>query len=221
MTEKLLHIWVFYRKDITMPDNIFKRLRLEKTERTVMRGEGKKIAVKKPLTTTQLAKELHISQSTVDNAERGIVPSLSTIDEYHNYFHVPYSTLLGETECENIDNLHINMELGLSDASITTIKSLSPIARTMLNTFLGQNVNTELLFYNLADIIYSMTERLKQNGNNKNEDGYLKLKQMAVDLFLNYMKNITFGDLKNVLLQLEHQQELIDCVDISSDPTTK
>lgn len=204
-----------------MADNIFKQLRLKKTERTVMRGEGKKIAVKKPFTTTQLAKELHISQSTVDNAENGEIPSLSTVTAYHNYFHVPYSTLLGETECENIDNLHINMELGLSDASITTIKSLSPIARAMLNTFLVQSENTELLFNNLADIIYSMTERLKQNGNNKNEDDYLKLKQMAVDLFLNHMKNITFGDLKNVLLQLEHQQELIDCVDISSDPTTK
>lgn len=204
-----------------MSDNIFKRLRLEKTERTVMRGEGRKIAVKKPLTTTQLAKELNISQSTVDNAEKGIILSLSTIIAYHEYFHIPYSTLLGETECENIDNLHINMELGLSDASIATIKSLSPIARAMLNTFLGKNGNTELFFYNLADSIYSMTEHLIQNGNNKNEDGYLKLKQTAVDFFLDYMKNITFGDLKNVLLQLEYQQDLIDSLDISSDSTAK
>ena len=193
-----------------MSDNIFKKLRLEKTEKTVMRGEGKKIAVKKPLTTTELAKELNISQATVDNAENGILKSLSTVIAYHDYFNIPYSTLMEESESESIDNIHINMELGLSDNSISTIKSLSPISLAMLNSFLGKGEYAELFFYNLADIIFSMTEQLKENGYNKNENGYLQLRQQATHLFTDYMKTISFKDLGKILLQLEHQQNLID-----------
>jgi len=203
-----------------MSDNIFKALRLTKTEKVVMRGEGKKIAVKKPLTTTELAKELHLSQPTVDNAENGKITSLSTVMAYHEYFKVPYSTLLGETECKSIDNLHINMELGLSDNSISSIKSLSPIALSMLNCFLGKGEYTELFFYQLADMVFSMTEQLKQNGYNKNEQGYLFLKQQSTDLFVNYMKNISFKDLEKILLQLEHQQELNNKINFSVDLTT-
>ncbi len=203
-----------------MSDNIYKTLRLEKTEKTVMRGEGKTIPVKKPLTTTELAKELHLSQPTVDNAENGKITSLSTVIAYHDYFNIPFSTLLGETECENTDNLHINMELGLSDNSISSIKSLSPISLAMLNCFLGKGIYTELFFNNLADLIFSMTEQLKQNGYNKNEQGYLFLKQQATDLFINYMKNISFKDLEKTLLHLEHQQELISKINLSDDLTT-
>ena len=203
-----------------MPDNIFKTLRLTKTEKTVMRGEGKKIAVKKPLTTTELAEKLHISQATVDNAENGILKSLSTVIAYHDYFHIPYSTLLEETECENIDNVHINMELGLSDSSISSIKSLSPVSLAMLNCFLGKGASTELFFNNLANAIFSMAEELKQNGNNKSDNGYLLLKQQATNLFTDYMKSITFKDLEKLLLQLEHQQELIDSIEVSDTLTT-
>ena len=203
-----------------MPDNIFKTLRLKKTEKTVMRGEGKKIAVKKPLTTTELAKKLNISQATVDNAENGILKSLSTVIAYHDFFHVPYSTLLEETECENIENLHINMELGLSDNSIASIKSLSPISLAMLNCFLGKGVHTELFFLNLSSTIFSMTECLKENGNDKTDSGYLLLKQHAINLFTNYMKDITFKDLEKVLSQLEHEQELIANIDTFDNFTT-
>lgn len=203
-----------------MPDNIFKTLRLTKTEKIVMRGEGKKIAVKKPLTTTELAKEMNLSQSTVDNAENGILKSLATITAYHNRFKIPYSTLLGETETEDINNFHINIELGLSDNSISTIKSLSPISLAMLNCFLGKGPCTELFFYSLANTIFSMAEELKQNGNNKNDNGYLLLKQRISNLFTDYMKSITFKDLEKILMQLEHQQELIDSIDISDRLTT-
>lgn len=221
VTAKIIkYLGIFKERLITMSDNIFKTLRLTRTERTVMRGEGKKIAVKKPFTTTQLAEELHISQATVDNAENGTKLSLSTVIAYHDYFHVPYSTLLGETECIEIDNIHINMELGLSDNCISSIKSLSPISLAMLNTFLGKGEYTELFFYSLANVIFSMTEHLKENGNDKSENGYLLLKQHATDLFIDYMKNITFKDLKKILLQLEYQQKLINNIENSDDLTT-
>lgn len=192
-----------------MSENIFKELRLKHTKETVMRGAGKKIPVEKPLSQTKLAKELHISQSTLDKAEKNGTASFSTIEAYHDYFKIPYSTLLGETECEKTHNVHINMELGLSDDSISTLKSLSTVSLSMLNVFLGHGEKTELFFYNLANIIYSMTEQLKQNGNTKNDYGYMQLRQMSQDLFMDYMKNITFHDLKKVLLEMEAQQEAL------------
>ena len=78
-----------------MSENIFKELRLKHTKETVMRGKGKKIPVEKPLSQTKLADELHISQSTLDKAEKNGTASFSTIEAYHDYFKIPYSTLLG------------------------------------------------------------------------------------------------------------------------------
>lgn len=43
-----------------------------------------------------------------------------------------------------------------------------------------------------------MTEYLIQNGNDKNDPKY------------NKMRTITFKDLKEVLLKMEHQQQIID-----------
>lgn len=205
-----------------MSDNIFKRLRLEKTERIVMRGEGKKIEVPKPLTTTQLAKELNLSQSTVDNAENGKIPSLFTVSAYHDYFNVPYSTLLGETDTEELDNIKINKEYGLTDKTLATIKNLSPIARSMLNVFLSNSSldndsktdynNVEFFFYNLADIGYSMVNRLAEVSSdkdhlNKDDDVYRLLRQKMTDLFMDYMHTLKMGDLINVLVQIEKQEQ--------------
>lgn len=208
-----------------MSDNIFKRLRLEKTERTVMRGEGKKIAVKKPLTTAQLAKELHISQSTVDNAENEKNLSLSTVIAYHDYFNIPYSTFLGETDTEKLNNIKINKKYGLTDKALATIKNLSPIARSMLNVFLSNSSldndsrtgynNVEHFFYSLADIGYSMVNRLAEvspdkDHLNKDDDVYRLLRQKMADLFMDYMHTLKMGDLISVLIQIEKQEQWLD-----------
>lgn len=201
-------------------DNVYKRLRLEKTKKTVMRGEGKTIPVEKPFSQTELAEQLHISQSTLDKAENGELPSLSTVTAYHDFFHVPYSTLLGETDTYDSDNLHLNKELGLSDDCIATIKNLPPISLAMLNCFLGKKEYTELFFYNLADIIYSMSIQLTQNGNDSGESGYLRLRQHAEQLLIDYVKTLTDKDLKKVLTQLDQQQQAIDSINYLNEPFT-
>ena len=197
-------------KDYTMADNIFKQLRLERTEETVMRGEGKSIEVKRPYTGTRLAKELNISQTTLDNVENGKSPSLAVVEAYHKYFKIPYSTLLGETSIEDINNFNINMELGLTDASIATIKGMNPISLAMLNAFLSKEEDTIYFLGNLAENVYSMTEYLIQNGNDKSDPKYIKMRDITKELFMDYMRNITFKDLKDVLLKMEHQQQIID-----------
>ncbi len=113
--------------------NIFKKLRLERTEKTVMQGKGKNIAVRKPLSQTALAKELGINQATVSEAENLSIekhqyPAFATLMAYKEYFHIPIATLVGETDTEKLDNIKINLEYGLTDKALATIKSLSPVA---------------------------------------------------------------------------------------------
>lgn len=193
-----------------MEDNIFKRLRLERTEETVMRGKGKTLEHKRPYSGTKLSEELHISQTTLDNVENGKSLSLGVLEAYHNYFNIPYSTLLGETSIENLENFNVNMELGLTDASIATIKGMQPIALAMLNAFLSKEADTIYFFGNLAEQVYSMTEYLIQNGNDKSDPKYIIMRDMTEEIFMDYMRNITFKDLKDVLLKMEHQQQLLD-----------
>lgn len=189
-----------------MEENIFKWLRLNRTEETVSRREGKTVEVKKPFSTTKLAQKLHISQSTVDKAENGISLSLSTVEAYHDYFHVPYSALLGELDILDTGNLNINKELGLSDNSISSIKGLSPIALAMLNVFIGKGKDTEAFLYSLADITFSIGHCLERNGNNKNDIEYQNLRNRVINLFMDYMHLFSFKDFRQVLRQIEKRQ---------------
>ena len=132
------------------------------------------------------------------------------LEAYHNYFNIPYSTLLGETSIDDLENFNVNMELGLTDASIATIKGMQPIALAMLNAFLSKEADTTYFFGNLAEQVYSMTEYLIQNGNDKSDPKYIIMRDMTEEIFMDYMRNITFKDLKDVLLKMEHQQQLLD-----------
>lgn len=210
--------------------NIFKELRLKRTEQTVMQREGKKTAVKKPLSQSALARELGINQATVSEAEnlsieKGQYPAIATLVAYSKYFHVPYSTLLGETDTEKLDNIKINKEYGLTDKALATIKNLSPVARSMLNVFLSNSSlgndsrtgynNVEHFFYSLADIGYSMVNRLAEvspdkDHLNKDDDVYRLLRQKMADLFMDYMHTLKMGDLINVLVQIEKQEQWLD-----------
>lgn len=189
-----------------MEENIFKWLRLNKTEETLSRREGKTVEIKRPFSTTKLAKELHISQSTLDKAENDKSLSLSTVEAYHNYFHVPYSALMGEMDILDTNNLNINKELGLSDNSISSIKGLSPIALAMLNIFIDKGNDLETFLYSLANITFSIRSCLKQNGNNKNAIEYQNLRIKAANLFMEYMHLFTFKDFRKVLQKIEKQQ---------------
>jgi len=204
-----------------MEDNIFKRLRLERTQKIVMQGEGRKIPVPKPLSGTELADKMNIHQTTVSNAENGIFKSLSTYIAYHDYFHVPYSTLFGETDIMDINNLTVNKELGLSDDSITTIKNLSPIARSMLNVLLSKQHNTDNFFNTLAEYIFSMYMYLNDSETSKNDESYQQLRKLALHSFEDYMKTITFQDLKKVLIALDEQQQMISEHEYSSEELTE
>lgn len=190
-------------------DNIFKWLRQNRTEKIVMQGEGKKIPVKKPLSTEELAKGLHISKTTVRDAEKAediADVSMATVRAYHDYFHILYSTLFGELDIKDMDNLNIHMELELTDDSISSIKDLSPIALAMLNTFMGKDADTENFFYRLADITFSMIDCLKRNGNDKNDIEYQTIRNRAGDLFMDYMHTFHIIDFKKILIQIEQQQ---------------
>lgn len=174
-----------------------------------MQGEGKKIPVKKCLSCKELAKELDISPTTVakvENPKTMEAVSLSTIKAYSDYFHIPCSTLLGETDIENKDNLNIHKELGLSDSSISTIKSLSPIALAMLNTFVSKGVETEKFLCGLANVTYSILDCLSQNGKNKKDIKYRTIRNEASSLFMKYMHIFNFKDFKKILIQIEEQQ---------------
>ena len=186
-----------------MEENIFKWLRLNRTEETVSRREGKTVKVKKPYSTTKLAQELHISQSTVDKAENDISLSLSTVKAYHNY-------LLGEMDILDTNNLKINEELGLSNNSISSIKELSPIALAMLDVFIGKGKDTEAFLYSLANITFSIRNCLKRNGNNKNDIEYQDMRKKAANLFMDYMHLFSFKDFRKTLQQIEKQQNELE-----------
>lgn len=80
----------------------------------------------------------------------------------------------------------------------------------MLNAFLSKEGDTIYFFGNLAENVYSMTEYLIQNGNDKSDPKYIKMRDITEEIFMDYMRNITFKDLKDVLLKMEHQQQIID-----------
>lgn len=204
-----------------MEDNIFKRLRLEHTRKTVMQGEGKTIPVIKPLTATELSKKMHMGQNTVSYAEKGVIKSLSTYIAYHDYFKVPYSTLFGETETMNINNLAINNELGLSDDSIKTIKKLSPTSRSMLNVLLSKQQDTDLFLSDFAELIFCMYTYLNNSETMKSDTEYQELKRLTLNRFEKYMKTISFKDLKQLLISLDEYNQTISEIDYSEEELLK
>lgn len=110
--------------------NIFKELREKKT---IGRWN-------EPYTQSALAKAMGIKQQTVAKAENGHSPSYNTVKKYHEYFGVPYNSLFGEGRALEEKNSNISKELNLSDESINTIKQLSPIALSLLDTMLSDEL---------------------------------------------------------------------------------
>ena len=156
-----------------------------------------------------MAKKLNISPTTLreaelaENIESVLLP---TITAYCDFFNVPYSYLFGEMDIENKDNLNIHKELGLSDNSISTIKSLSPIALAMLNTFVGKGKETEKFLNGLANVTYSIIDYLKWNGKNKNDIEYQNIRNNTANLFMDYMHIFNSKDFKKILIQIEEQK---------------
>ncbi len=181
-------------------------LRLERTKRSrIERGVGKKVDIPKYLTQKELAKKLCISQQTVAKAESGDEPSLNTIRAYHDYFKVPYNTLLGESSSLVEQNVKINQELGLSDECISTIKNMSYKSLTMLNAFMSLNSETNNFFSYMADFL---TERDIQK-TNKASIYELSIKaSLMKDFYLQYLECIPHKELENVYRLTEDEKAL-------------
>ncbi len=155
-----------------MEKNIFRRLRetTVATDRPV--GRGHNVYEEKYYTQAELARRMGIEKSTVDRAENiesylkksksknkresGI--SIYTLKRYHEYFDVPYETLLGESDALKRENVDISSELGLTDEAIDTIKKVTGVeginyskaSRLMFNAFIGNEIMTPMFFDNLA-----------------------------------------------------------------------
>lgn len=185
-----------------MSRNIFKYLREEHTQRTKeiteKRKKGQRVHEHEYLTQTELAKELHISQQTLERAENDNPISMRTLLAYHTYFDVPYETLLGESKSLTRENVDISTELGLSDEAIKSIKKISEneITKAMLNLFFSNEANTMSLFNSLANY----THTLNLNSQYKNND---IIKMMITDTLINYLTSF----------DKSHSRELIDLVD--------
>lgn len=194
--------------------NIFKRLRMEETDRgTIERGVGKKSGINKWLTQKELSKILNISQQTVAKAECGEEPSLNTVKVYHNHFKVPYNTLLGESDSLLEENVKINQELGLSDECIAVIKSMSNKSLAMLNAFLSLNSETTNFFSYMADFL---TERnnLRMNGAPLQ---LLSIKGLVIkDSYLYYLEGIPQEKLEKVF-QLTEEEKALEYIDDITD----
>ncbi|MCM1224846.1 MAG: helix-turn-helix domain-containing protein [Lachnospiraceae bacterium] len=194
--------------------NIFKKLRTEQTTKTkTVNRRGKEQEIKTHLSQKELAEEMNIDQSSISKAENGKGVTLGIIEAYHDYFGIPYDTLCGKTDTEYSENININLEYGLTDKALDTIKSLSPVARSMLNVFLSKGAETENFFYQLADVGYSMVSRLAETSPdkdhlNKGDKTYQSLRQVMADFFLEYMHTMNMGDLLKVLVQIEKQEQL-------------
>ena len=95
-------------------DNVFKTLRMKKNP-----NEMEDYKVK------DLAAVLGISAPKISELEHGRNASLSELRKYHDYFHVPYEYLLGESESPYYEYMVASKEIGLSGETIKTIQKLT------------------------------------------------------------------------------------------------
>lgn len=95
-------------------DNVFKTLRMKKNPNEM---EDYKIK--------DLAADLGIAAPKISELEHGRNASLSELQKYHNYFHVPYEYLLGENESPYYEYMIASKELGLSGDAIKAIQNLT------------------------------------------------------------------------------------------------
>ncbi len=197
--------------------NNYQYLREEKTERVnLKRGRGHNVYEKSYLTQTELAREMFISQSAVDRAEKGQSIAMSTLIAYKEYFDVPYEALLGESKAFEYENVNISMELGLTDESIATIKKMkdSPVAMEMLNTFLSKDIETVMYLEGLARSIKNLYGELDFKNYIKEhrlqtQPSNLQIKLLEFQIqenLLLYLNKLDDTQIKQIQHKVEHQQ---------------
>ena len=157
-------------------DNIYKKLR----EKTKVR------AWDKPLTQTELGEKIGLNQQTVSKAEKGYPPSFETIKAYHDYFKVPYETLLGESEAMEVQNVSISKETGLSDEAINNLRNLSPRSLTLLDKILS-NEFIDMQLDSLFNYVYSMDRHLQKKGHSELDSNYKMIQYIMSEGFVTYM----------------------------------
>lgn len=72
-----------------------------------------------------LAIDLGIAAPKISELEHGRSASLSELQKYHDYFHVPYEYLLGESESPYYEYMVASKELGLNGEAIKIIQKLT------------------------------------------------------------------------------------------------
>ena len=95
-------------------DNVFRKLRMTKNPSDM---EDYKVK--------DLSTDLGIAAPKISELEHGRNASLSELQKYHDYFHVPYEYLLGENESPYYEYMVASKELGLSGNAIKVIHELT------------------------------------------------------------------------------------------------
>ena len=129
----------------------------------------------------QMSPTVKISDGTMSNIENGhIHPSFEVLKCYHDYFKVPYETLMGEGGiAKKPEHMIASAELGLSDEALDTIKSLPPDSLEMLNALIGNNKYTVLFLQNMLMNLHKLYELCEEL-----HEQYQLEERASKDLFL-------------------------------------
>ncbi len=86
----------------------------------------KQLREEKNLTRMAVSKDIGIHFNSINEYERGRVPSLDILKKIKEYYNVSYEYLFSETDVRtnNAEFQAINSELGLSEKSIEILKNL-------------------------------------------------------------------------------------------------
>ena len=85
----------------------------------------KKLRVNHKMTLIQLGEKIHYSDRTINMIEtENREPTIEQLQAYHDFFHVSYDYLLGETDVTDISIQAINEYTGLSESAINFLFKL-------------------------------------------------------------------------------------------------
>ncbi len=162
----------------------------------------------------QMSPTVKISDGTMSNIENGhIHPSFEVLKCYHDYFKVPYETLMGEGGiAKKPEHMIASAELGLSDEALDTIKSLLPDSLEMLNALIGNKEYTTLFLHNMLmnlHELYELSEHPKEDVGMSNAELYTKARRALEDSMTRYLLDQPYTNLKRKFKRIDKEKEYL------------
>lgn len=134
------------------------------------------------LTQKELAEKLHMVHSTISDIEHSKnPPTIEQLQAYHDFFHVSYEYLLGETDVTQTNLQDICEYTGLSEEAIEWLREYGKrqiVGNVLSELFTSDQFNDVILaLFEVSALSNEFKSALDDNGRAKENDG------RAVELF--------------------------------------